>query len=181
MDSPTATALCAVASFFVDPSEAGREFGRKCCDEVEFYLFRNIHKFSEEILLVCVLILSYDFIAGAFAKVWQCLGLAARGVVGLQLNWDFNSPSKSFEQQEVGRRIAWQVFVMDRLLAGGYDEYISCRADIMKIRLPCDENAFWENRPVVAERLHEKTPKCRGIGIHGMLTRLVDLFHRVLV
>ena len=101
-------------------------------------------------------------------------------MTGLQLNWDNStSNNRSFYQQELHRRIAWQFFVMDRLLAGGYEEYISCRAENMKIRLPCREDAFWENKPVVAERLSDKNAKAQGIGLHGLTVRIIDLKHRI--
>lgn len=160
-------------------NEAAQEFGRKCCDEIEFFIFRNIHKFSDRTLLPYALILSFNFLSGSFAKVWQCFGLASRLMTGLQLNWDVSTRNKSFQQQELKRRIAWQFFVMDRLLAGGYEEYISCRRENMKIRLPCHEDAFWENKPVVAERLMDKNAKCKGIGLHGLNLRIVDLNHRI--
>lgn len=179
-DPPTATALCAITSFFVNPgNEAAQEFGRKCGDEIEFFIFRNMHKFSDRTLLPYALILSFNFLSGSFAKVWQCFGLASRLMTGLQLNWDVSARNTSFQQQELKRRIAWQFFAMDRLLAGGYEEYISCRRENMKIRLPCHEEAFWENTPVVAERLTDKNAKCKGIGLHGLNLRIVDLNHRI--
>ncbi|KAI6783882.1 putative transcriptional regulatory protein-like protein [Emericellopsis cladophorae] len=179
-DPPTAAALCALTTFFVNPDfNSSQEFGMKCCDEVEFYIFRNLHKFSERVLLPYALILCFNFLNGSFAKVWQCFGLATRFMTGLQLNWEVSSRNKTFQQQELGRRLAWQFFVMDRLLAGGYEEYISCRADIMKIRLPCEESAFWENKPILAERLTDKNAKAQGVGFHGLTVRLTDLIHRI--
>lgn len=151
----------------------------KCSDEIEFYIFRNIHKFSEQVLLPYALNLTFNFLNGSFAKVWQCFGLASRLMTGLQINWDASARNKTFHQQELIRRTAWQFFIMDRLLAGGYDEYISCPADRMKIRLPCREDAFWENKPVVAERLGDKTAKGTGIGLHGLNIRIVDINHRI--
>ena len=151
----------------------------KCCDEVEFYIFRNIHKFSERVLLPYALNLCFSFLSGSFAKTWQCFGVAARLMTGLQLNWEVSSRNKSFAQQELLRRLAWQFFVMDRLLAGGFEEYILCRSENMKIRLPCHEDAFWENKPILAERLSDKVAKCKGVGIHGLNIRMVDLNHRI--
>lgn len=151
----------------------------KCCDELEFYIFRNIHKFSDRVLLPYALILCFNFLNGAFAKVWQCFGLATRLMTGLQLNWDVSPRNKSFYDQELRRRIAWQFFVMDRLLAGGYEEYISCRSENMKIRLPCYESAFWENKPAIAERLSDKNGNAQGIGFHGLNIRITDIIHRI--
>lgn len=171
--------MCAISSFFVAPGESSKEFALKCSDEIDFYIFRNIHKFTERALLPFAINLCFNFLNGSFAKVWQCFGIASRLVTGLQLNWDSSTSNKSFQQQELLRRIAWQFFVMDRLLAGGYEEYISCRAENMKIRLPCREDAFWEDKPVVAERLSDKNGKSQGIGLHGLTIRIIDLKHRI--
>jgi hypothetical protein len=151
----------------------------KCLDEVEFFIFRNLHKFSGRMLMPYALILCFNFLNGSFAKVWQCFGLAVRLMTGLQLNWDFSARGKSFHQQELLRRLCWQIFCLDRLLAGGYEEYISCRAEIMRIRLPCSEDAFWENKPVVSERLRERNTRCQGMGLHALNVRLTDLLHRI--
>lgn len=173
--------MCAVASFFVNPGEAGREFGMKCSDQVDFHIFRNIYRFGEETLILYALNNYFNFLNGSLAKVWQCFGIAIRLMVGLQVNWDILPRNRSFAQQECLRRICWQFFNMDRLLAGGYEEYIACREENMKIRLPCNEAAFRENRAVVVERLHEKPSKNKGtMGIHGYQIRLIDIRHRIL-
>ncbi|KAK5989995.1 hypothetical protein PT974_08258 [Cladobotryum mycophilum] len=177
-----AAAVCAVSSFFVNPGEAGREFGKKYSVMVESHIYRNIYKFSEDALILFALNILFHLLDGSFAKVWQCFGVASRLMIGLQLNWDVLSPDTSFVQQESIRRIAWQLFGLDRLLAGGYEEYICCRAENMKIRLPCNEAAYRENRPVIAERLHDKPGKFPNtIGLHGIQIRLIDLRHRIQV
>ncbi|CAM1505433.1 Fc.00g110700.m01.CDS01 [Cosmosporella sp. VM-42] len=181
-DPATAAAMVAVASFFVNPSEAGREFAMKCSDEVEFYVFRNIYRFAEETLILYALNGVFNLLNGSFAKVWQCYGIAVRLMLGLQVNWDVLPRNRTFAQQECLRRIVWQFFYMDRLLAGGYEEYISCRDDIMKIRLPCNEAAFRDNRTVVVERLHDKSGKNKGaMGLHGYQLRIIDIRHRILI
>ncbi|KAH0490547.1 hypothetical protein TgHK011_002011 [Trichoderma gracile] len=177
-----AAAVCSVTTFFVNPGLAGREFGRKCSQQVETHIYRNIYKFSESALFLFALNILFNILDGSHAKVWQCFGVASRLMIGLQLNWDVTSHHASFIQQECLRRIAWQLFSLDRLLAGGYEEYISCRAENMKIRLPCNEAAFRENRPVVAERLHDRPARCSpALGLHGIQILLVDLRHRIQV
>lgn len=175
-----AAAVCAISSFFVNPTETGREFGRKCADQVEFHLFRNCYRFDEDTLCAFALSGAYNFLSGSFAKVWQCSGMATRLMLGLQINWEAATKNRTFIEQETIRRIAWQIYNMDRLLAGGYDEYISCRSDVMKIRLPCNDRAFRENMPLVVEKLYDTPSKCRNaLGMHGHQLRLVDLTHRI--
>lgn len=182
LDPAQAAVICAVASFFVNPGDAGREFGLKCSNYVELYLFQNIYKFSDDLLVLFALNITFNLIHGSFAKVWQCFGIASRLMLGLQINWDVLPRDRSFIQQESLRRIAWQLFHMDRMLAGGYEEYISCRAENMKIPLPCNEAAFRENRPIVAERLYDKPGKPPStINLHAFQIRLIDLRHRIQV
>ncbi|KPM37767.1 hypothetical protein AK830_g8779 [Neonectria ditissima] len=181
-DPATAAAMCAITSLFVNPCEAGRVFSVKCSDQVELYVFRSIFRFAEEVLILYALNCYHNFLHGHLAKVWQCFGIATRLMIGLQVNWDVRPRNRSFAHQETMRRIVWQFFYLDRLLAGGYDEYIGCRDEIMKIRLPCSEDAFLENRPVVVERLHEKSGRNKGnMGVHGYQLRLIDIRHRILV
>ncbi|KAH7162379.1 fungal transcriptional regulatory protein [Dactylonectria estremocensis] len=180
-DPATAAAMCAVTSLFVNPGEAGRVFSMKCSEQVELYVFHSIFRFAEEVLILYALNGYHNFLHGHLAKVWQCFGIATRLMIGLQVNWDVRPRDRSFAHQETMRRIVWQFFYLDRLLAGGYEEYIGCRDEIMKIRLPCSEEAFRADRAVIVERLHEK-PKGKGnMGIHGYQLRLIDIRHRVLV
>ncbi|KAI5465538.1 hypothetical protein BGZ63DRAFT_107242 [Mariannaea sp. PMI_226] len=179
----TAAAMCAITSLFVNPCEAGRVFAMKCSNDVDLYIFRGISRFDERMMILYALNCYHNFLHGHLAKVWQGFGIAARLMVGLQVNWDVRSRDRPFAEQEMMRRVVWQLFYLDRLLAGGYDEYIVCREDIMKIRLPCREEDFKEDRPVVVERLNEKPGKdaIGNMGIHGYQLRLIALRHRILV
>ncbi|KAH7170282.1 fungal transcriptional regulatory protein [Dactylonectria macrodidyma] len=180
-DPATAAAMCAVTSLFVNPGEAGRVFSMKCSEQVELYVFHSIFRFAEKVLILYALNGYHNFLHGHLAKVWQCFGIATRLMLGLQVNWDIRPRDRSFAHQETMRRIVWQFFYLDRLLAGGYEEYIGCRDEIMKIRLPCSEEAFKADRAVIVERLHEKSKSKGNMGIHGYQLRLIDIRHRVLV
>lgn len=164
----------------MSPTEAGREFGRTCSNHVEFHIYRNCHKFDEKILGAFVLNSLFNLFSGCYARVWHCSGMATRLMMGLQLNWEDTSEKRSFVQQETIRRIAWQIFNLDRMLAGGYDDYISCRSEIMRIRLPCNDHAFRDNIELKAERLYDEPSDSRNaLGLHGHQIRLVDLRHRI--
>ena len=137
---------------------------------------------AEETMVLYALNMVFNFLNGSFNKVWICFGIATRLMLALQANWDSQLKGRSFIEDECLRRIAWHTWNMDRLLAGGYDEYVSCRKEIMKVRLPCNDAAFRENREVVAERLQDRPGKSKNaIGIYGWQLRLVDVRHRVQV
>ncbi|KYK60152.1 hypothetical protein DCS_01287 [Drechmeria coniospora] len=177
-----AAGICAVASFFVNPTEAGREFGQRCSDHIEMTLFQSVQRFSQHLLPLFAFNITFNFLKGSIEKVWQCFGCASRLILGLRINWDQSPPEGNFAQQEAIRRIVWHFFHLDRVLADGYEEYISCRAENMRIPLPCDEAAFRENRPVVAEMLYDKpTLPPNSTSLHASLIRLVDLRHRIQV
>ena len=182
LDPALATAICTAASFFVNPGEAAREFGRKYADQLEFHLFRNMYNFDDRLLLEYALCVCFHFLDASFAKVWLLFGTWVRLMLALQVNWDSMPRNRSFAYAESLRRVAWYIFHMDRLLAGGYEEYISVRAENMKIRLPCNDAAFRDDRAVTSERLHDKPAKNGSdIGLHGIQIRLIDMRHRIRV
>ena len=175
-----AAAVCAITSCFIDPSQSGREFMRKCSQHIDFHLFQNIHRPSEDLLIVFALSITAQLIRGEFAMVWQGFGAALRLMVGLRANWEVIGNPKSFFQEEIIRRTAWHIFHVDRMLAGGYDEYISCRAEIMEISLPCAETNFLENDRITAERLSDgQGPRPGTTNLHAYQIRLIDLRHRI--
>lgn len=181
-DPVVAAAVCGITAVFVSPSDSGGEFGIKCAAHVEMYLFTNIYKFSDDLLVLFALSITFNLIRGEFAKVWQSFGVASRLMLGLRVNWDVLPRNQTFAQQECLRRIAWQLFYLDRMLAGGYEEYISCRAENMKIALPCSEASFRENRPINAEKLYDKPGNHPStINMHAYQLRLIDLRHRIQV
>lgn len=181
-DPVVAAAVCGITSVFISPSDSGGEFGVKCSAYVEMYLFHNVYRFSDDLLVLFSLSITFNLIRGEFAKVWQSFGVASRLMLGLRVNWDVLPRNQSFAQQESLRRIAWQLFYLDRMLAGGYDEYISCCAENMKIALPCSEAAYRENRAISAERLYDKPGGHPStINIHAYQLRLIDLRHRIQV
>ncbi|KAM3465920.1 hypothetical protein NHJ6243_001292 [Beauveria neobassiana] len=178
-----AAAICSVTCFFANPGEVGRDFGQRCCNQVESYLIRSIDRFSEESLMLTTLNTLFNLFLGSYARVWTCLGIGSRVMVGLQANWDSEIyTGRSWIEQESLRRLVWQNFYMDRLLAGGYDEYLANRNDTWKLRLPCTEEAYRGNRPVIADRLHDNPPLyLENAGLHAWQLRLCDLRHRIQV
>lgn len=150
-----------------------------------------MHAFSEEVLVLLALGMVYDFFSGSFAKPWQSIGVGVRLMQGLQLNWDVSEAcvsatkgekpaTKSFLEQENMRRVAWHLFTFDRILAGGYDEYITCQRSFMKIRLPCDDQSYLDARVVEAPRLDDMTSKMRSMtGLSGFGIRIMDLRHQI--
>ncbi|KAL1894977.1 hypothetical protein Cpir12675_003436 [Ceratocystis pirilliformis] len=183
--SPTqVAAICSVAAFFITSNENAKDFAMTCCRQVEFQLFRNVGSLTESNLTLYALCIVHNLFVGKYAKCWQLVAVACRIMLGLQLNWDIPGSQKSFIQQECSRRLAWHMFHMDRICAGGFDAYVCFNEDNMKLRLPCNEEAFQTNQPVSAERLTEKGPRnvsssTYSMGRQGYTIRLINLRHHV--
>ncbi|KAG6048622.1 hypothetical protein E4U33_000966 [Claviceps sp. LM78 group G4] len=177
-----AAAVCGITSVFVSPNDSGGEFGVKCSAYVEMHLFHNLGHSSDQNLVLLALSITINLIRGEFAKLWQWFDVASRLVLELRLNWDVFPPDRSFAQQESLRRIVWHLFYLDRMLAGGSNEHIACRAEDMKIALPCIEPAYREDRVVRAERLYDKPGAHPStLNLHAYQLRLIDLRHRIQV
>ncbi|CAI4218786.1 unnamed protein product [Parascedosporium putredinis] len=118
---------------------------------------------------------------GKFAKCWQLVASAIRLMLGLQLNWEVPGSKRPFKDQECARRLVWQLFNFDRVFAEGFEAYICCREDNMKIRLPCPEDAFNANKEVPVEHLNDRPIKSSGPpGLHGYQIKVVNIRHHVL-
>jgi len=175
-----AAAMCSVAAYFVNPGEAGREFAAKCAENVEFVLYRTIGTLNESSVLLSIMNLVHNFYSGQYAKCWQGHALAWRLVQALQLNWEHHSDYRqNFLRREINRRLAWQLFMIDRQLAGGFDEYILVREEHMRLRLPSGDQSFRENSPAVMDVLNGNKPtQCQSIA--GYTLRLMNIRHHIL-
>ena len=135
--------ICALTSRLVTSSHSNDDFRNRCMDIVDFHIFRNMDAIlrvnSRENLVVLVLAVCYNWMEGLWNKVWMYLALAARVVTALQMNWD--EPGLS-PKQESSRRLVWMIWLLDRYLAGGFDDHLVLRDDMMNLRLPCSNEAF---------------------------------------
>lgn len=180
-------ALCSVSAWLLAPgSDDAREFAEKCHSQVELYLHKNKGLINKQNLLLYVLETFYCWMAGHNGKVWMNVAAAARLVTSLQLNAgpDVNFETSDFYQEEIVRRLAWQVYNLDRLLCAGHGEYILLPDSSMGLRLPCLERAFRENRrvsmPSMNQYLTQTASWREDMSLHGCVLRLMALRHQVL-
>lgn len=148
---------------------------------VEFHIFCNIGSLKEINLFLYSFDILHNHMNGKFAKCWQLVASAIRLMLGLQLNWEVPGSKRPFKDQECARRLVWQLFNFDRVFAEGFEAYICCREDNMKIRLPCPEDAFNANKEVPVEHLNDRPLKSSGPpGLHGYQIKVVNIRHHVL-
>lgn len=187
LDPAVATSICSVSAWLLAPgSEDARDFAQRCHSQVEVYLHANRGVLTQGHLLLHNLDAFYCLMTAQYGKVWMNLSNAARLVFALQLNWDpaMNAAYGEFYQQEIARRLVWQVYNLDRLLAGGYDEHLLTPDKAISVRLPCDERPFRENKAVVMETLEGPAspagPRREGFSLQGCLIRLVSMRHQII-
>lgn len=184
-----AAAVCATTSHVVHPGQKRIPFADRCADQVDFYLFRNMDSFLRQdahenlIILICAII--HFWHENQMCKVWMYMGLAARLITALQLNWDGagDSPVK----QEINRRRVWVVYILDRRLAGGFDEHLLLRDVDMHIKLPVsDEVLFQSHNASLAEQPSlpaEQSGPHKGppiLSLDGYHLRLHRIRHQIL-
>lgn len=175
--------MCSLTCFFTHPGEEGRTVGAQLANSVDVYILSITNDFSEEMFMLLSIKTLFYLLHGSFAKAWNSFGMLSRLMIGMQVNWEKNGVNAySFTQEETIRRMVWQVFSMDRLLAGGFEEYITCRPEYITVRLPCIEWAFRQNTHVLTDRLSDiSQSNLPNLGLHGWQIRVIDLRHRIQV
>ncbi|KUI64900.1 putative transcriptional regulatory protein PB1A11.04c [Cytospora mali] len=179
-----AAAVCATTAHIVHPGQIRIPFADRCADQVDFYLFRNMDSFlrqdAHENLIILVCAIYHFWHGGQMSKVWMYMGLAARLITALQLNWD--GAGESPIKQERNRRLVWVVYILDRLLAGGFDEHLVLRDGDMHIKLPVANDdlpqtsnlspALQMSMPAGQGGPHQETQKLSLDGYHLRLHRI---------
>lgn len=169
-----------MSAFFVSSGPGAVDFASRCATEAESHIFRTFGSLNELNLYLYAFDIVHNHMSGKHAKCWQLMAGAARVMTGLQLNWITPSSSRPFKEQEGARRLAWHIFYLDRLFAGGFDAYLCCPEDIMKISLPCPEEAFSAGKETSVEYLQDNAVEVRSpLGFHAHQIRLVKIRHHI--
>ena len=179
-----AAGVCSITGLFMSPDDAGRKFTERCNHWVKFHLSRTAGIFTKERLTLLVLSSIYDLMVGDWPKVWEYSSTASRIITAMQYNWD--ATSGSFIEQESIRRLVWEVYIIDRFLAGGYSEHLTLREEHLFLVLPCDDYSFRNNQPVpTVDRLSQRpSPASQRQGGNASLLsinlRLMSVRHTLL-
>jgi hypothetical protein len=179
-----AAGVCSITGLFVSPGDEGRKFTERCNQWVKFHLSRTAGIFTKERLVLLVLSSIYDLLVGDWPKVWEYSSLASRVITAMQYNWD--ATEGSFIEQESLRRLVWQVYIIDRFLAGGYDEHLTLREENLHLSLPCQDHPFRTNQPVTSmQRLNQRLPAGytqggKDLSLQAINLQLMSLRHQLL-
>jgi hypothetical protein len=139
-------AVCAMTSHIVAPGQKQIPFADRCADQVDFYIFRSMdlllrHNAHENLVILVCAIFHY-WHENMMSKVWMYMGLVGRLITALHLNVD--GAGETLLKKEMNRRLVWACYILDRLLAGGFDEHILLRDGDMYLRMPVSNEVLDE-------------------------------------
>lgn len=133
-------AICSASAEFVSSESTTPSRRETWRSEAETYIWSNIGRPSMTVLQVLVVVISQNFALSRFQTLQPLLGIAAKMAFLLRLNHENNKLSVT--GREMRRRVMWSIFILERRLAGGQLDLISCRKDLMHIQLPSNERDF---------------------------------------
>ncbi|KAH8881842.1 hypothetical protein GQ53DRAFT_832140 [Thozetella sp. PMI_491] len=178
------TALCASVAMYVSRSKESRQISVEWARETDAYILSNLNSLNVLNLQVIVLSMFHHFVYRQFGRVWLMHGLATRLVVGLQMNSEASvgAEGAGVASRECLRRLAWAVFVHDKLHCGGVEEFVALPSHWMRIRLPLNENDFRHEQDRHVQRLDELDAglSCEDLGISGYMVMLARIRYPVL-
>lgn len=187
MPSILSTAICATVAMFVSPSDKdARAVAVEWSGDVDRYLLANMNRLELLNLQLMVLSMFQHFAHRQFGRVWQMHGSATRLALAFQLNEECPAtpgrPPASPVEQECRRRLMWSLFVWDKLLSAGVDEFMALPDQWMRLSLPCNEHFFQsemsQDTGTLVDGFH--TLPGRDIGSNGFLLILQTVRHRIL-
>lgn len=133
-------AVCSASAAFVSADPARAERRGKWRTEAEAYVWSNIGRPSMVALQVLMVVISQNCALSRFLALQPLLGIAAKMAYMLRLNHE--NTQLSTTAREIRRRIMWSIFILDKRLAAGQSDLISCPKEQMHIQLPSNERDF---------------------------------------
>lgn len=187
-------AICAIAGRFVEsgvtptsppttiPSVKGSPMVQRWAEKAKAALLTE--DATTDAVAAALILAKHDIFSFRFSQAFVLAGTATRMALQLKLHREVpdSDPMSSIER-ETRRRLMWGCYSLDRMMSTGVPEYLATPAQSMKIRLPCDEQAFLygmaSNTPVPSierENVDESDPGYwDGVGIMGHHIRLYGI------
>lgn len=134
--------VATTARFLRPGSRALPAFAEDCASDVEHYIHQNMGSMLREKgrdnLVILLMTVVHFYVEGKMDKAWMFLGLAARLITALQLNWDV-AGEMPFEAESI-RRAVWAIWKIDRFFAAGFEEHLVLRDQVMHLSLPISDD-----------------------------------------
>lgn len=179
------TALCAAVSMYISRSEESRRLSLQWAQEADAYIFSNMNNLEVLNLQLMILSVFQHFAYRQFGRVWLMQGMAARLVLGMQLNKEgavLTGSGLGVASRECNRRLAWSLFLQDKQHSGGVEEFLTLPEQWMSISLPLCESDFLQERDRRVGTLSDDfgTLSSNGLGINGFLNIVMNLRYHIL-
>lgn len=131
--------VCAVTARYLQPgSRELPALAEECARDVESYILQNIGSFlrenGHENIIILLMMVGHFMVEQQMGKAWMFMSLAGRLITALQLNWE-GAGETPWEQESI-RRTVWALWKLDRYFAGGFDEHLVLRDEVMHLRTP---------------------------------------------
>ncbi|KAI1490206.1 hypothetical protein F5X96DRAFT_679247 [Biscogniauxia mediterranea] len=138
------SAICATVAMYISRTKEGRALSIEWAKDVDHYIVSNMNRLRLINLKVLILSMFQHYAYRQFGRVWLMLGAIVRLALALQLNLDqaLSQEASSFTQEECHRRLMWGLFIQDKLLSGGVQQFVSLPPDWMHLSLPVNEYSF---------------------------------------
>lgn len=175
------TALCAAVSMYISPRDV-RQISIQWARDVDGYIFSHLNQLKLLNLQIMVLSMFQHFVYRQFGRVWLMLGMASRLALGLELNRDADPTSSNVPDRECRKRLAWSLFIHDKMHSGGIDEFVTMPEPWMHLSLPISETDFHHERDCQTGTLSDdfETLPHQKLGLNGYMVVLQNLRHHIL-
>ncbi|KPM38821.1 hypothetical protein AK830_g7756 [Neonectria ditissima] len=173
-------ALVGITSYLTDMGPGMREYGERCIDDAEGFIFAEYNRPTTIKVQALVLIIKHRILTKKSPSAFMLLSIASRYASALRLNHE--APNLCFLAQESRRRLMWALYCVDSGISGGYRDYSLWTADRIHVGLPCNERNFEFDLPQVTERLihNPDQPQVEDVGSLALHIRIQHMRRRIM-
>ncbi|KAH6677830.1 hypothetical protein F5X68DRAFT_270231 [Plectosphaerella plurivora] len=172
-------AICGVTARFVFRGDIDRQHqARLWIHETEAQLLARVGEPRMSDVEAWMLVTLDHILSRRFGKMLVTMCLLARLAYILRLNHE--EDRLPFLIQERRRRLMWSIYVVDTFYSSGRTEFTAVSTETIHLRLPCNEQSFAMDVPVVTEPLIPPTdqPPSRDMGLMAYIIRVLDIRDR---
>jgi hypothetical protein len=177
-------AICATVSSYLDRSKSGKQLAIQWATEVDGYISTNMNNLNLLNLQVIMLSLYQHFAYRQFGRSWLLLGMATRLALGIQLNKGVQggASDSSFAARECNKRLAWSIYIHDKLQSGGIEEFVTMPQRWINLSLPLNDDDFHRERDCATSTLADnlKVSVRSDLNPSSYMVILMTLRHEIL-
>jgi len=181
VDPALLKAICSASAAFLPTYLVPEGERERLLAEAEAHIWTNIGRPCMAVLQALVVVISQNYSLSRFSALQPLLGIAAKMAYMLRLNHE--STQLSTTAREIRRRVMWSIFILDKRLAAGQSDLISCPIELMHIQLPSNERDFElaiPDRTGILIPTHIDGGDSTSMGTRAYFCRLSHIRHEIL-